>query len=72
MFGPEVHGSPRVFVAHETKADFEQVHGHVATQIIQLLTGVTEKRLQRLGGVRFLDPVTEQELPREDAPRPVR
>lgn len=63
-FPGEVHGSPRVFIAHETKADFEHVHGRIAPQIIQLLTGLTEDRLQRLGGVIFWDPVTERELPR--------
>ena len=62
--GAAVHARPRVFVAHETKADYEHVHGAIAQQIIQLLTGLAEERLRPLGGVTFRDAVTEQDLPR--------
>jgi hypothetical protein len=62
--GSAVHARPRVFVAHETRADYEHIHGAIAQQIIQLLTGVTEERLGPLGGVIFRDPVTERDLPR--------
>lgn len=62
--GSAVHVRPRVFIAHETKADYEHVQGKIAPQIIQLLTGLTEERLVPLGGVTFRDAVTEQELPR--------
>jgi len=62
--GSAVHVRPRVFIAHETKADYEHVEGAVAPQIIQLLTGLTEERLVPLGGVAFRDAVTEKELPR--------
>jgi biopolymer transport protein ExbD len=64
--GAAVHAHPRVFIAHETKADYEAVHGAIVQQVIQLLTGVTEERLRPLGGVSFRDPVTEQELRRTD------
>lgn len=64
--GSAVHARPRVFVAHETRADYEHVHASIAQQIIQLLTGVAEERLAPLGGVTFRDPVTEQELPRAE------
>ncbi|MBX3232511.1 MAG: hypothetical protein KIT84_16170 [Labilithrix sp.] len=53
-----------MFIAHETKADYEHVQGAIAPQIIQLLTGLTEERLIALGGVTFRDAVTDQELPR--------
>jgi hypothetical protein len=55
-----------VFIAHETHADYEAVHGAIVQQVIQLLTGLTEDRLRPLGGVSFRDPVTEQELRRAD------
>jgi biopolymer transport protein ExbD len=64
--GTAVHARPRIFIAHETRADYEHVHVAVAQQIIQLLTGVTEERLRPLGGVTFRDPVTERDLPRAE------
>ena len=68
----EAHPRARVFITHETVADYEHVHASVAGQVIQLLTGVTEARLHPFGEVIFLDPVTEQELPvtRQDSPKP--
>ncbi|HEX2872814.1 MAG TPA: hypothetical protein VHP33_16240 [Polyangiaceae bacterium] len=63
-FGQAVHPRPRVFIAHETKADYEHVHGDIAGQVIQILTGVADERLRGLGGVTFRDPVTEQDLQR--------
>lgn len=63
-FGTEVHVRPRVFIAHETREDYESVQGNLAGQIVQLLTGVSEARLAPLGGVTFRDPVTEQEIRR--------
>jgi hypothetical protein len=62
--GSAVHARPRIFIAHEKRADYEHIHGAIAEQIIELLTGVSEERLRSLGGVMFRDPVTEQELPR--------
>lgn len=62
--GSAVHARPRVFIAHETRADYEHIHGAIVDQIIQLLTGVSEERLRPLGGVIFRDPVTDQDLPR--------
>lgn len=65
-FGSAVHARPRLFIAHETKADYEHVQGAIAPQIIQLLTGLTEELLVPFGGVTFRDAVTEQELPRRE------
>lgn len=61
--GSAVHARPRIFIAHETRADYEHMHVAVAHQVIQLLTGVTEEKLGPLGGVIFRDPVTERDLP---------
>jgi len=60
--GTAVHARPRVFIAHETRADYEHVHADIVQQVVQLLTGVTEERLRPLGGVTFRDPVTDQDL----------
>jgi biopolymer transport protein ExbD len=65
-FGAAVHSRPRVFIAHETRADYEHVHGAIVQQVIQLLTGLSEDRIRPLGGVTFRDPVTDQDLPRAD------
>jgi hypothetical protein len=60
---PGVHLAPRMFVAHETREDFELVHGSMRGQIIQILAGVSEERLHSaLGPVRFCDPVTDREI----------
>jgi hypothetical protein len=60
--GEDVHLHPRVFIAHETTADYERVRRDLAAQVIQLLAGVSEERLQEFGGVEFRDPATETEL----------
>ena len=65
-FGAQVHSRPRVFIAHETRADYEHVNDAVVQQVVQLLTGLSEERLRPLGGVTFRDPVTERDLPRAD------
>lgn len=64
-FGERLHLSPRVFVAHETRADYEHVHGRIVPQIVLLLTGLSEDELRSHGRVIFVDPVTEQELARK-------
>lgn len=66
-FGSAVHARDRIFLAHETRADQEQVQGSIASQIVMLLTGLGEDRLQALGGVVFRDPVSERDLPRTAA-----
>lgn len=63
-FGHAVHVRPRVFVAHETRADYEHVAAAIAPQIVVLLTGLSEQRLEPMGGVIFRDPVTDRDLPR--------
>jgi hypothetical protein len=61
-FGDSVHLYPRVFIAHEALDNHEQLHADLATQVVQLLTGMSESKLADFGGVSFRDPVTDQEL----------
>ena len=66
-FGAAVRARDRIFITHETRADYDQVQGSIASQIVTLLTGLDEDRLRSLGGVVFRDPVSEQDLPRTAA-----
>lgn len=66
-FGSAARFRARLFITHEGAADFKAVQGAIAPQVVLLLTGLSEERLQELGGVIFLDPVTEEELPRTAA-----
>ncbi len=52
---PQVVIAPALFVGYETKAEFEQLHGHMWDPIVKLLTGLAIPRLQALGGVYILD-----------------
>lgn len=56
---PQLRVSPRVFVAHGTRDDFERLHGSLAQQIAILLTGLP---IDHLGTLEFRDPVTERTL----------
>jgi hypothetical protein len=54
----------RLFLAHETRADHEHVLGSIVSQVIVLLTGISEERLRaEVGAVTFRDPVTDRDLP---------
>ncbi len=63
-FGSSVHIRPRVFIAHETRADYEHVEGGIAPPLVMLLTGLSEEQLQSMGGVIFRDSLTDRDLPR--------
>lgn len=58
---------PRVTIAHECKADYESLREALLAPILQILTGVPPERQHELGGVRILDPVTEEEVPRRQS-----
>lgn len=59
----EAHVHPRVFIAHEPKADHHHVRADLVRQVAELLTGVALERLnQKFGSVALRDPVTEREL----------
>lgn len=53
---------PRVFIAQESGTDYERVHGSVRNLVVQMLTGLSKERLESIGPVEFVDPVTEQRL----------
>lgn len=61
--GDAVHIRSRIFIAHETQADYNSVHGNLAPQIVQLLTGLSVERLREFGDLEFRDPVTEAAIP---------
>ena len=62
LLGDAVHVRSRVFIAHETSADMEQVDIAIAPQVVQLLTGVTIERLSAIGSVAFREPVNDREV----------
>lgn len=63
-YGNALRLSPRVFVAHATRADHEHVHGTIAPQVVAILTGVSMDRLASEGHrVVFRDATTERDLP---------
>ena len=66
-FGEDVHTARRIFIAHETSPNFEEIHRPVRKQLILLLTGIAEDRLNELGAVEFRDPVTDDALARVEA-----
>lgn len=73
QFGPDVHPRGSVFIDHETKDEYTRFYADLASQVIQLLTGLTRERLEeKFGKVIFLDPETDLEVrpePRRLQPR---
>lgn len=64
-FGRDVRVHPRLFIAHETSAAYEQLGADLAGQVIVLLTGMSEQRLAERGfEVSFVEPVSETIIPR--------
>ncbi len=61
-FDDAVHVRSRVFVAHESIGSYESLGASLAAQIVTLLTGVPQARLEPLGGVSFRDPHDDEEL----------
>lgn len=57
-----VHPSPRLFVGHETRSEFENVHGPMLRQILLILTGLSEQQLRELGRAEFREAVSERVL----------
>jgi hypothetical protein len=64
QFGDTVQLHPRVFIAHDVAEHYQALHGDLAAQVVQLLTGTSESTLAELGGVSFRDPATDQEIVR--------
>ena len=57
-----VHPSPRVFVGHDTRSEFEKMHGPMLRQILLILTGLSEQQLRDLGRAEFREAVSERVL----------
>lgn len=57
-----VEPRPRVFIAHDTKADFDAVRGDVVNAVIELLARVTKDELSKHARVEFQDPVLDTVL----------
>jgi hypothetical protein len=73
-FGDQVEVHQRIFIAHESVTRYEHLRENLAAQIVALLTGVSIKRLEELGGVSFRDPVDNAEISLRrtgDAPRAI-
>ena len=66
-FGDEIHLHPRVFIAHETAADYGSMRADLADQVVQLLTSVSSSRLDELGGASFRDSTDEGIVPTREA-----
>jgi hypothetical protein len=56
---PQTPSAPKVFVGYETKQDFERIHGPLWEHVAIILTGLTPDQIDRLGGIRLYDPITE-------------
>jgi hypothetical protein len=64
---PGVRHAPRIYVAHETEADFASLVTEMQPQIVTLLTGLSPERAAELGGVIFRDASSDRELGRSTA-----
>lgn len=60
-FGDKLHLAPRIFIAHESRDDFERLHGSLARQLVALLTGLDDEHVAQVT-VEFRDPVTNRSL----------
>ena len=49
-------------MASRNVVPFEDIHGPIRSQIIQLLTGLNEDRLGRLGPLQFRNATTDEDL----------
>jgi hypothetical protein len=59
---PDSKMVPSVFVATDTKYDFETTQGPILPQIATILTGLPDDALTLIGGFRVYDPASKQVL----------
>jgi hypothetical protein len=58
---PEWSPAPdSVFISYGRPWDFESMRDPMWTQIVMLLTRLTEQQIQALGGVTFVNPVSHE------------
>ncbi len=56
---PKARPVPSVFIGYDTQSDFEVLHGPLWKQVATMLTGLSWKRIENLGGIKIYDPVQE-------------
>lgn len=59
---PERSPASSVFVSFDARENFEHMHGPMWTQIVMLLTGLSEAQIQDLGGFTFVIPSDSEVL----------
>jgi hypothetical protein len=62
QLGNQAKTFPRIFISYEVKENLDKLVGPVASELVLLLTGLSEEDVGRLGGVEFRDPNTDEAL----------
>src|SRR5205807_4035743 len=52
----------QVSISFDEKKGFEALHGPVYTYILEMLTGLSEEEIEKLGGAIFRDAKTEEKI----------
>ena len=53
---------PQVSIGYDVRTDFESINGSIFPHIQQLLTGLDESDIEKIGGVQFVDATSQQVL----------
>jgi hypothetical protein len=64
---PEIHPRPTVFIGSDTQTDIEASVGSIYNQVAIILTGLSSRLLNELGGYRVVDPLTDLALYQSEA-----
>ena len=59
---PKLNLAPNVFVGYTTGTEFCKIHGPLWPHIAHILTGLNEKEIREMGGIRIYDPMAEREI----------
>jgi len=59
---PSVRAAPSVFIGYGTKSEFEELHRSMWKQVAMMLTGLTPRQIESLGGAQIYDPVAKLEI----------
>ena len=57
---PDAKMLPQVSISYDGKAGFDVIEEPVFRHVLEMLAGINYNELQRAGGARFLDAVTEE------------
>ncbi len=63
---PRVHPRPTIFLGSYTQTDTEASVGSLYDQVATLLTGLSSRQMNELGGFRVVDPLTNLALYQSD------